>query len=202
MATDQRFNSSAAGSIHLPDLLAGMTTHATGMAHPRQTTLMTMTQIQSESVVGFMASVMSLDVHSDKTHRVSGAKAGADVYLIRRRRGAVDAVVEPLSESLPNGGESAREGQGGDDGVPSSAFGGYTTERPQGESFGLRLAEMRHGLSDGLMNLATFGWEAHGEPPAALVFLCVKMQEKPRAFQVPKPVSGQTCPCKPFMREG
>ena len=95
-----------------------------------------------------------MDVHSDKTHRVSGAKAGAVVYLIRGRRGAVGAVVETLSEALANGGESAREVQGGDDGVPSSAFGGYGSERPEGESFGLRLREMRHGLSQRLMNPA------------------------------------------------
>ena len=130
-------------------------------------------------------------------------ETGADIYLIRRRRGAVGAVAEPLAEPLPNGGESAREVQGGDDGVLASAFGGYGSEGPEGESFGLRLAEVRHGLSDGLMNLITFGWEAHGEPPAALRFLLfTKMPEKPCAFQVPKPVSGQTYPCKPFMGEG
>ena len=59
----------------------------------------------SESVVGSMASARSLDVHSDKTHRVSGAKAGEDVYLIRGWRGAVGAVAEPLAESLADGGE-------------------------------------------------------------------------------------------------
>ena len=51
-----------------------MATHATGMAHPRQTTLATMAHSLSESVVGSMASARSLDVHSDKTHRMSGAK--------------------------------------------------------------------------------------------------------------------------------
>ena len=71
---------------------------------------------------------------------------------------------------------------------------------PEGESLGLRLAEMRHCLSQRLMNLATFGWEAHGESPAALRFLDThKDAGKPRAFQVPKPVSAQTYPCKPFM---
>ena len=35
MATDKRLAARAPGSIHLPGLLAGMTTHATGMAHPR-----------------------------------------------------------------------------------------------------------------------------------------------------------------------
>ena len=76
-----------------------MTPHATGMAHPRQTALTTMAQSLSESVVESMASAMSLDVHSDKTRRVSGAKAGADVYpVVRGRRGAVGAVAEPLAE--------------------------------------------------------------------------------------------------------
>ena len=69
-----------------------------------------------------MASARSLDVHSDKTHRVSGAKAGADVYLVLGRRGAVGAFAEPFAESLADGGESAREVQGGDDDVPASAF--------------------------------------------------------------------------------
>ena len=74
---------------------------------------------------------------------------------------------------------------------------------PEGESVEMRLAEMRHGLSQHLMNLATFGWEARGEPLAALRFLYAsKMPEKPRAFQVPRPVSGQTYPCKPLMGEG
>ena len=41
---------------------------------------------------------------------------------------------------------------------------------PKDESFGLRLAEMRHALSQRLMNPATFGWEAHGESPVALRF--------------------------------
>ena len=72
------------GAIHLPGLLAGMATHATGMAHPRQTALATMTHGRSESVVGSMASARSLDVHSDKTHRMSGA---------------VGDVAEPLSEA-------------------------------------------------------------------------------------------------------
>ena len=180
-----------------------MTTHATGMAHPRQTTLTTMAQSRSESVVGSMASARSLDFHSDRTRLISGAKAGADVYLILGRRGAVGAVVEPLAETLPNGGESAYEGQGGDDGVLASAFGGYGSERPQGKSLGLRLRELRHGLSQGLMNLVTFGWEAHGEPLAALRFFAAhKDAGKPRAFQVPQPVSGQTYPCKPFTGEG
>ena len=71
----------------------------------------------------------------------------------------------------------------------------------EGESFGLRLAEMRHALSQRLMNPATFGREAHGEPPAALCFF-LKYAGKPYAFQVPKPVSEQTYPCKPFMGEG
>ena len=52
-------------------------------------------------------------------------------------------------------------------------------------------------------NLATFGWEARCEPPAALRFFAARKDAgKPRAFQVPQPVSGQTCPCKPFMGEG
>ena len=170
MATDRESSGLTVGSIHLPFLLAGMTTRAAGMAHPRQTTLATMAQSLSESVVGSMASARSLDFHSDKTHLISGAKAGADVYLILGRRGAVGPVAEPLAETLPNGGEPAYEGQGGDDGVPASAFGGYGSERPEGESLGLRLREMRHGLSQRLMNLITFGWEARGEPPATLLF--------------------------------
>ena len=41
---------------------------------------------------------------------------------------------------------------------------------------GLRLAETGHGLSRSLMNLVTFGREAHGEPPAASCFsLSTKM---------------------------
>ena len=98
----QAVSGSTAGSI----LLAGMATHATGMAHPRQTTLATMTRSRSESVVGSMASARSLDVHGDKTHRMSGAKAGADVYPVRGRRGAVGAVAEPLAGALADGGES------------------------------------------------------------------------------------------------
>ena len=35
MATDSRSSGSQTGSIHLPFMLAGMTVHATGMAHPR-----------------------------------------------------------------------------------------------------------------------------------------------------------------------
>ena len=97
MATDKRLAVRAPGSIHLPGLLAGMTTHATGMAHPRQTALATMTQSRSESVAGYMASARSPDVHSDKTRRMSGAKAGADVYQVGRRRGADGAVAEPLA---------------------------------------------------------------------------------------------------------
>ena len=104
----------------MPGLLAGMATRATGMAHPRQTTLATMTRSLSESIVGSMASARSLDVHSDKTHRMSGAKAGAE---------RSDPVAEPLSEALADGGESARERQSGDDCVPASALGGYGSER-------------------------------------------------------------------------
>ena len=63
----------------MPGLLAGMATHATGTAHPRQTTLATMMHSLSESVVGYMESARPPDVHSDKTHRMSGAKAGEDV---------------------------------------------------------------------------------------------------------------------------
>ena len=74
-----------------------------------------MTQSRAESIVGSTASARPLDLYSDKTHRISGAEAGADVYLIRERRGAVGAVAEPFSESPPDGGESARERQGGDD---------------------------------------------------------------------------------------
>ena len=37
MAIDKRLARLARGVIHLPDLLAGMATHATGTAHPRQT---------------------------------------------------------------------------------------------------------------------------------------------------------------------
>ena len=203
MATDSRSSSSHVGSIHLPFLLAGMTTHATGMAHPRQTTLATMAQSRSESVVGSMASgeVAGLPQRQNPSHE--RGEAGADVYLIRGWRGAVGAVAEPLAESLADGGESAREVQGGDDGVPASAFGGYGSERPQGESLGLRLRETRHGLSQRLMNLIIFGWEAHGEPPASLLFFDTRKDAgKPRAFQVHKPVSGQTYPCKPFTGEG
>ena len=156
MATDRESSGLIVGSIHLPFLLAGMTTHATGMAHPRQTTLATMAQSRSESVVGSMASARSPDFHSERTHLISGAKAGADVYLILGRRGAVGPVAEPLAETLADDGESAREVQGGDDGVPASAFGGYGSERPEGESLGLRLRETRHGLSQRLMNLITF----------------------------------------------
>ena len=43
---------------------------------------------------------------------------------------------------------------------------------PKGESLALRLAEMLHGLSQRLMNLVTFGREAHGESQAALRFFC------------------------------
>ena len=67
-----------------------------------------------------MASARALDVHSDKTHRMSGTKAGAE---------RSDPVAEPLSEALADGGESARERQGGDDGVLASALGGYGSER-------------------------------------------------------------------------
>ena len=126
-------------------------------------------------------------------------EAGADVYLVGRGRGAVGAVVEPLAESLADGGKSAREGQGGDDGVLASALGDYCSERP---SLGLRLCKMGNGLSLGPVNLATFGWEARGEPPAALRFAAHKDAGKPRAFQVRKPVSGQTYPCKPVKGEG
>ena len=104
----QAVSGSRAESIHLPGLLAGMATHATGTAHPRQTTLATMTRNRSESVVGSMARARSLDVHSDKTHRMSGAKAGADVCPLGQRRGAVGAVAEPLAESLPDGGKAMR----------------------------------------------------------------------------------------------
>ena len=150
-----------------------------------------------------MASARSLDVHSDKTHRVSGAKAGADVYPVGRRRGAVGAVVEPLAESLPDGGESAREGQSGDDCVLASAFGGYGSERPQGESIGLRLREMRHGLSQHLVNLAAFGWEAHGEPPAALRFSMRQRCRKSHALsKPPSPFRGKPTPVSPSRERG
>ena len=145
-----------------------------------------------------MASARSLDIHSDKTHRMSGAKAGADVYPVRGRRGAVGAVAEPLAESLADGGESAREVQGGDDGVPASALGGYGSERPQGESFGLRLGELRHGLSQGLVNLATFGWEERGEPPATLRFLLpTKMPESRSLSKSASPFEGKPTPVSP-----
>ena len=81
-----------------------------------------MAQSLSESVVGAVASASALDFHRDKTHRVSGAKAGADVYPVGRGCGAVCAVAEPFSEALADGGESARERQGGDDRVPASAL--------------------------------------------------------------------------------
>ena len=132
MATDSRSSCSTAGSVHLPGLLPGGTTHATGMAHPRQTALATTARSSSDSVVGSMASARSFDFHSDRTHLISGAKAGADVCLIRGRRGAVGAVAEPLAEPLSGGGESAHEGElGGDCGL-ASALGGDGSERPKG----------------------------------------------------------------------
>ena len=58
---------------------------------------------------------------------------------------------------------------------------------PKGESFGLRLAEMRHGLSQRLMNLTTFEREAHGESPAALRFFAIRKDAgKTRAFPSPQ----------------
>ena len=92
MAIDKRLAARAPGSIHLPGLLAGMATHATGMAHPRQTALATVAQSLSESVVESMASARSPDIHSDKTRHMSGEKAGADVYPVRGRRGATRGV--------------------------------------------------------------------------------------------------------------
>ena len=89
----QAVSGSRAGSIHLPGLLAGVATHATGTAHPRQTTLATMAQSRTESVVGSMASARPLDFHSDKTHRMSGAKAAITEF--RRPLWAV---------TLPNAG--------------------------------------------------------------------------------------------------
>ena len=62
---------------------------------------------------------------------------------------------------------------------------------------------MRHCLSQRLINLITFVWEAHGEPPAALRFFDIhKYAGKPCAFQVPKPVSEQTYPCQSVKGEG
>ena len=154
------------------------------------------------SVVGSAASARWLDFHSGKTHRVSGAKAGTDVYPVRGRRGAVGVVAEPPAESLPDGGESASERQGGDDRVPASALGGYGSERPEGESLGLRLGEVRHGPVAGSGESGNIrmgsAWRTSG---GFAVFLCVKDAGKPCAFQVPKPVSGQTCPCKPMKGE-
>ena len=154
-----------------------------------------MTRNLSASVIGSTANaeVVGLPLRQDPSHQ--RGEAGEDVYPVGGWRGAVGSVVEPFSESSPDGGESAREAQGGDDGVPASALGGYGSERPDVESSGMRLAEMRHPLSRRAVNLATFGWEARSEPPATLRFLySSKMPEKPRAFQVPKPVSGQTRP--------
>ena len=107
----------------MPGLLAGMTIHATGVA----------------SVVGSMASARSLDFHSGKTHLVSGAEAGADVCLIRRGRGAVSPVAEPLAGWIlrRTAENPSREGEFGGDGGLASALGGYGSERPKDESFGL-----------------------------------------------------------------
>ena len=74
---------------------------------------------------------------------------------------------------------------------------------PKDETLGLRFAEMRRSLSQDVVNLATFGWEAHGESPAALRFFAIhKDAGKPCAFQVSMPVSAQTYPCKPIKGEG
>ena len=71
------------------------------------------------------------DSHSDKTRLISGAKAGADVCLIRRRRGAVGSVAEPLAAALSGGGESSHAGEIGGDCSSASALGGYRSERPK-----------------------------------------------------------------------
>ena len=81
-------------------------------------------------------------------------------------------------------------------------FGRYGSERPEGKSFGLSLHEMRHGLSQGLVNLATFGWEAHGEPPAALVFLCVKDAGKAMRFPSPQASFGANPPLQAHQGRG
>ena len=96
-----------------------------------------MTHSRSESVVGSMASARSLDVHSDKTRRMSGAKRART--SIRFGDGA-----EPFSESLLDGGESTGERQGGDDGVLASALGGYGSERRRASP--LDCASARFGM--------------------------------------------------------
>ena len=123
--------------IAIARIVGGMATHATGMAHPRRTTLATMRRSRSESVVGYMASEMALDVHGDKTHRMSGAKAGADVCPVRGWRRATLG-------GAPDGGESAREVQVGDDGVLASALGGYGAERRRASP--LDCASARFGM--------------------------------------------------------
>ena len=59
-------------------------------------------------------------------------EAGADVCLIRGRRGADGSVAEPLAEARAGGGESTHEGELGGDGGLASALGGYGSERPGG----------------------------------------------------------------------
>ena len=48
--------------------------------------------------------------------------------------------VQGFAEALADSVESAREGEGEGDRVLASALGGYGSERPEGEAFGLRLA--------------------------------------------------------------
>ena len=70
------------------------------------------------------------------------------------------------------------------------------------ESLGLRLGEVRHGPVAGSGESGNIrmgsAWRTSG---GFAVFLCVKDAGKPCAFQAPKPVSGQTCPCKPMKGE-
>ena len=62
---------------------------------------------------------------------------------------------------------------------------------------------MLHGLSQSPVDLVTFGWEAHGEPLAALRFFATtKMLENHALSKSPIPFQGKPTPCKPIKGEG
>ena len=127
-------------------------------------------------------------------------EARVHIQLYAARVGAVLAVVEPLSEVLPDAVEAADERKHRGDGVLATAPSQYGAVHPENQSFKLGLSEVRHVVFDGLMHLIPFGWEAHGKSLAPFCWY-QKDARKPCAFQGLILISDFAYPCQPVKGE-
>ena len=116
-------SSSTIGSIQAPRWLARRMRQATGMAQPRQTTLMTLAVVSSPCNVGSTAGANRPERHQARTH--SGQRHEAETHVQFGPAGTrpVAAVVQPLPETLTQAVPVAPGGEGGRDGILAGAPG-------------------------------------------------------------------------------